>query len=270
MTSPPRHQPPSGSRRPRQELLYDPDIPTPDHAERAVTLLHAADDGMLSTIATDPAGYPYGSLVLFGLLDNDPLFLISGLAAHTINLRADPRASLLVRESGPSNPLALGRVTLVGRCEPTADRAAREAFLSRNPAARSYADFGDFGIWRLRVERVRYIGGFGRMSWQDPGAWRRARPDPIAPHVAGILAHMNADHGEALRLYCEAFSRTGPVAQATMTGVDRYGFEMSAQLDDGPRPVRVAFSTSAETPGEVRRELVALVAQAREQLSRSG
>ena len=268
MPSPSHHQPPSGKRRVHQELLYDPDIPTPSHAERAMTLLASAPDGVISTIATDPAGFPYGSLVLFGLLDCDPIFLISGLATHTRNLKADDRASLLVKESGPNNPLALGRVTLVGRCAPVTDAdAARAAFLEKNPAAKFYADFGDFGLWRLRVERIRYIGGFGRMSWPDPADWRAADPDPIVAHADGILSHMNADHVEAMRLYCQAFSRTGPVASATMTGVDRYGFEMSAETTDGPRPIRVAFSVAAASPGDVRREMVALVKEARKKLN---
>ena len=171
MTSPPRHQPPAGKRRPRQELLYDPTIPTPSHAERAATLLAGAPDGVLSTVATDPAGFPYGSLVIFGIWENDPVFLISNLAVHTRNLKADPRASLLVKESGPSNPLALGRVTLVGRCAATEDPAIKAAFLAKNPAARFYADFADFSVWRLSVERVRYIGGFGRMSWPEITDW---------------------------------------------------------------------------------------------------
>ena len=40
--------------------------------------------------------------------------LISALAEHTRNLRADPRCSLLVAEEGDGNPLARGRVTLLG------------------------------------------------------------------------------------------------------------------------------------------------------------
>ena len=269
MSSTSRHQPPSGKRRVRQELLYDPDIPTPSHAERARTLVEQAPDGTLSTIATDPAGFPYGSLVLFGLLDNDPLFLISGLATHTRNLKADGRASLLIKESGPDNPLALGRVTLVGPCAPVdAEHVpqAKAAFLKKNPAAKFYADFGDFAIWRLSVSHVRYIGGFGRMSWVGPEDWKHATPDPIAPHAGGIISHMNEDHVEAMRLYCEAFSRTGAVQEVSMVGVDRYGVEMSAVLPDGPRPIRVAYRSPAESPGAVRRALVALVKEARQKL----
>ena len=48
-----------------------------------------------------------------------------------------------------------------------------------------------------------------------------------------------------------------------MTGVDRYGFEMSATTAAGPRPIRLGFSRPATTPEEVRREMVALAKRAR-------
>ena len=34
---------------------------------------------------------------------------------------------------------------------------------------------------------------------------------------------MNADHADALVLYCKAFSKAMAITSASMTGVDRYG-----------------------------------------------
>jgi len=51
-----------------------------------------------------------------------------------------------------------------------------------------------------------------------------------------------------------------------MTGVDRYGFDMSAKTSAGPRPVRVAFETPVRTPEEVRAALVAMVKDARSRM----
>jgi hypothetical protein len=48
-------------------------------------------------------------------------------------------------------------------------------YLDANPASASYIDFGDFGFWRLEVRSVRYVGGYGRMSWVEPGDYRAAR-----------------------------------------------------------------------------------------------
>jgi hypothetical protein len=50
-----------------------------------------------------------------------------------------------------------------------------------------------------------------------------------------------------------------------MTGVDRYGFEMSAEIPEGARPIRLAFSRPIATPDEARVELVALAKRARAQ-----
>src|SRR6195952_4362265 len=89
--------------------------PEPSHAERCRTLVAAASRGALSTIAADPAGYPYGSVASYGLDDRgNPLFFVSLMAEHTQNAIQDARASLLATEPVPegADPLASGRATL--------------------------------------------------------------------------------------------------------------------------------------------------------------
>jgi heme iron utilization protein len=260
------HARPSGD---APEPLYDVTVPTPTHAERARTLVASLSTGTLGTLAIEPAGYPYGSFVTVALDAGNPVFLISSLAEHTRNLERDPRASLLVAETAAADPLANGRVTLLGPCTRVGsdDTSARTAFLAAHPNAAYYADFRDFAFWRLQVESVRYIGGYGRMSWVDRAEWHAAEPDPLAPAAGGIIAHMNQDHADALVLYGRAFSRATDLAAASMTAIDRYGFEMSVQTPDGPRPVRVAFPAPIRTPTEARAALVAMVREAREALA---
>lgn len=251
--------------------VYDVNIPTPTHAERARTLVATIPTGTLCTLAVEPEGYPYGSFVTVAFEDGDPVFLISGLAEHTKNLHRDPRASLLVAETGSADPLANGRVTLLGPCTrvPEDGGSARTAFFAAHPNSTYYADFGDFAFWKLRVEYVRYIGGYGRMSWISQADWRTAEPDPLGPS-AGIIAHMNTDHADALVLYCKAFSRAAEITSASMTGLDRYGFDMTAITSSGPRHVRVAFDNSVSTPEQVRAALIAMVKDARSKLAEVG
>jgi hypothetical protein len=260
-----RHARSSGS---TQEPLYDVNIPTPTHAERARTLVAQISTGTLCTLALEPEGYPYGSFVTVAFADGDPVFLISALAEHTKNLEQDHRASLLVAESGSEDPLANGRVTMLGPCTRVTgdDGSARAAFLAAHPNAAYYADFGDFAFWKLRVNAVRYIGGYGRMSWIGQAEWQAAEPDPLAQSGAGTIAHMNADHADAMVLYCKAFSKATDITSAKMTGVDRYGFDISAKTPEGPRPVRVAFAEPVSTPEEVRAALVVMVKDARSRL----
>jgi putative heme iron utilization protein len=250
------------------EPLYDVNVPTPTHAERARTLVARISTGTLSTLALEPEGYPYGSFVTVAFDDGNPVFLISGLAEHTKNLEHDPRASLMVAEGGSADPLANGRVTLLGPCTRVEGdgASARAAFFAAHPNSSYYADFSDFAFWKLRVDHVRYIGGYGRMSWISKADWQAAEPDPLGPSAAGIIAHMNADHADAMVLYCKAFSKATDITAASLTGVDRYGFEMSAMTTRGPRPVRLAFLKPVSTPEEVRAALVSMVKDARSRL----
>jgi putative heme iron utilization protein len=77
---------------------------------------------------------------------------------------------------------------------------------------------------------------------------------------------MNADHADAMVLYCKAFSRATEITSASMTGIDRYGFEMSATTAQGPQPVRLAFPKPVSTPEEVRGALISMVKEARSKL----
>jgi heme iron utilization protein len=248
-----------------------PAAPSPTHAERARTLLASVRTAALGTVALEPPGTPYTSFVTVAAEGADAILLISGLAEHTRNLRADPRASLLLVEPGAwadAEALAAARVTLLGRAsELTRDDAeasgAAAAFLSAHPSAARFAGFRDFAWWRLSVEAVRYIGGFGRMSWVSREDFGLAAPDPLAPAVGGILAHMNEDHAETMVLYARAVGGIADATAARMTGVDRLGFELAVTAASGPRPLRLGFTRPVATPDEVRRELVALARRAR-------
>ena len=115
---------------------------------------------------------------------------------------------------------------------------------------------------------IRYIGGYGRMSWVEASAWQQAEVDPIFPHAEGIISHMNDDHADAMVLYARAFTRATGAQDVVMTGIDRYGFEFSVAVDGGRRPARIAFDTPIATAGDARKTLVALLAAARAALAK--
>jgi hypothetical protein len=76
-----------------------PAIAEPTFAERARTLVHLGRVGSLSTLSRKQPGFPFGSVMPYGLDDQgNPVFLISTMAMHTHNVQADPRSSLLVTQ----------------------------------------------------------------------------------------------------------------------------------------------------------------------------
>lgn len=243
-------------------------IAEPTFSERARTLVYLGRIGTLSTISRKQQGFPFGSVMPYGLDDRGrPLFLISTMAMHTQNIQADTRASLLItlpHESG--DPLGAARVTLVGNVLPVPAAEvteARELYLARYANSRYWVDFEDFSFYRLTVLDVYYVGGFGVMGWVAAPEYDSARPDPLADSAIGIIQHMNTDHAEALVLLARKFAGIEST-EAAMTSVDRLGFHLRLTTSDGAKGARIAFPRAVQSPAEVRTILVDMVAQARQ------
>jgi len=235
-------------------------------AEEARTLLAATNAGVLATLTAD--GDPWGSLVSYGLLgDGAPVLCVSTLAEHGRNLEADPRASLVAAAPvDAAYPVSGGRVTLAGRVRrPHGDQAgaARAAHLAAVRSADLYVDFTDFSLWVLDVERVRWVGGYGRMASAEAGDYAAAEPDPVASAAAGAVAHLNADHADALLAMALAFTGYADATRATCTGADRYGLDLMLETARGRAPARVGYAEPISAPGGLRAATVELARRAR-------
>jgi putative heme iron utilization protein len=246
-----------------------PAVPEPSFAERARTLVYMARIGSLSTLSRKQPGFPFGSVMPYGLDDHGrPIFLISTMAMHTQNLEADARASLLVtQEDSDGEPLGASRVTLVGNVLPVPNNElaeVRKLYLERHANSKYWVDFEDFSFYRMDVVDIYYVGGFGVMGWVSASEYIRSQPDPLAESMAEIIQHMNADHKDALVLLAAKFAGIES-QEATMTTVDRLGFQVRVKTQDGMRGARIAFLREVSNPAETRKVLVEMVQQARSQ-----
>jgi heme iron utilization protein len=244
-----------------------PSPPEPSFSESARTLVHLARIGSLSTLSRKQPGFPFGSVMPYGLdAQGRPIFLISTMAMHTQNLLTDSRASLLVTQAdGEGDPLGASRVTLIGNVQkiPQPEIAeARRLYLERYANSKYWVDFEDFSFYRMDVVDVYYVGGFGVMGWVKAADYDQAQPDPLADVAAGIIEHMNADHKDALILL--ARKSAGIESQeAAMTSVDRLGFDVRLKTADGVRGARIAFLREVRNANDARKVLVEMVQRAR-------
>ncbi|WP_310632872.1 pyridoxamine 5'-phosphate oxidase family protein [Paraburkholderia sp.] len=216
----------------------------PAHAP--LHLLHQVSVGALATHAREPHGFPYPTLLPFAVdARHRPVILVSRLAEHTRNLQGDPRAGLLIAQSGPlsgqagqagsrgEDALSAARMTLLGLFEPTdadAQSPLARRYLRYQPDAARYLELGDFTFWVMHVERLRYIGGFGAMGWLDGNDI-----DELEPLAAG--------DEDALIDAFEAY----PARRAglELLGVDRYGADLTV---DGLRTRFVFEEPQTDTP----------------------
>ena len=248
----------------------------PSDAERSRTLMAMGTGASLATLSTECPGFPFGSLVAYSVDEvGRPILCLSSLAEHSRNIAADPRASLMVTapEDGVNDRLALSRVTLVGQMKVLRGperESALDLYEAGHPSA-FYARFDDFSTYRLEVSAVRYVGGFGRMSWVSAADYANAEPDPLlGPAASRIIEHMNDDHADALIAYCRVFARVDDVESARLVGVDRYGMDILATVAGGEqRAARVGFSAPVSEVSEVRAATIELLREARAHLSTS-
>jgi putative heme iron utilization protein len=247
-----------------------PPVPEPTLAERGRTLIELGRIGTLATHSRKQPGFPFGSVMPYAPdQQGRPVFLISSMAMHTQNLKADPRASLLVMQGGSQSgddPLGAARITLVGETLPVPEAetgAVRELYLNRNENARYWVDYNDFAFYRLQPADIYFIGGFGVMGWVSADEYLGSEPDPLADSSTGILNHMNADHSEALLLLARAAGEAD-AETAAMTAVDRLGFHLRLRSGERVHGARIAFPREVRSSGEARTVLIEMVRAARD------
>ena len=231
-----------------------------DAPNAAKKLLREGLSGALATLMPG-SGDPYCSLVNVATAhDGSPLLLISKLAIHTRNVLADPRASLMLDERKPGDPLEGARVMLMGRLMATDDAKARARYLARHPEAEMFAGFADFAIYRMEIQRAHLVAGFGRivdLAAKDiltdvSGA------EALIEAEAGAVEHMNSDHADVLELYATKLL-DAPAGAWRCTGCDPEGLDL--RLDRVG--LRLPFPQRVNASGPLRAVLVQLAQTAR-------
>ena len=150
----------------------------------AVSLMLEIRAGALATLGRLD-GFPLATLTTLALDDDGvPLIFVSELSAHTRNLLADARFSLLLARAGKGDPLTHARVTLTGTAERTDRAACKARFLAQTPKAKLYAEFADFSLWRLVPASIHLVAGFGK-----------AHTGPADPLLAALAGHLRKRTG---------------------------------------------------------------------------
>ncbi|WP_421857483.1 HugZ family protein [Oricola sp.] len=237
----------------------------PEAIRLARTLIATARHAALGVVLGE-TGHPGASRVALATdFDGAPIILVSALSWHTQALAGDPRCSLLVGEVGKGDPLAHPRITLFGRAEPVtrnseAGQRVKRRYLSRQPKAALYADFGDFTFFRIIIDRASLNGGFGKayeLTSDDLAMLGDAAG--IAAIEAGAVQHMNEDHAEAVGLYATVNARAKP-GQWRLAALDSEGMD----LTDGDRTCRVWYSAPLAAADKLRSVLATMATDARE------
>jgi len=228
----------------------------------ARSLLRRSRQGALATLMAG-SGDPYCSLVnIASHPDGSPILLISRLALHTKNIRADNRVSLMLDERAAGDPLEGARVMLAGRAEEAEDDAPvlRGRYLNAHPSAEAFVEFKDFSFFQVRPTGAHLVAGFGRIVDLKPEQFLTdlSQAASLLEAEQGAVEHMNADHRDAMALYATRLLGA-EAADWRCTGCDPDGIDMQA----GHATLRLDFPVQVSTPAALRQVLKQLADQAR-------
>jgi putative heme iron utilization protein len=143
-------------------------------ARRAAELLRNCRVAALGTLQS---GAPSVSMVPYAIID-DPLtfvVMVSALAAHTREMREDPRVALMIMEPESRATLAhaLARVAMPGIAEAVSPGharfgPARAMYVARFPEMGSLFELGDFALFAIAPGPLRVVAGFAEAGTLAP------------------------------------------------------------------------------------------------------
>ena len=247
-------------------------------AREAKQFLRSTRSGVLSSFSLKFTGYPFGSVMPFVLgHDCQPIVLISDIAEHTKNIIANPKVSLLIFQSdnlkSAEDLHANGRLTLIGEAtkldKNDADLMAR--YCRYLPESTGYLAMHDFNFYRINIVQARFIAGFGKMGWVSgseltgselASADLTIKNNALAEIETSMLEHMNADHVESMRQYCQRFHGVTP-SRVILIGVDCDGFDIEAVIGEDIKILRFNFESPIFDANSARMAFVALSKAAR-------
>ena len=123
----------------------------------------------IAALGTLHRGEPFVSMVPYAQrADGADFFIhVSRLAAHTGDMLASPRVSLLIVSPHGDSPQSRARVTVQGDAYQLGNGsaeyvAAKACYIARFPHATDMFELGDFSIFSIAPLSARVVGGFAQ------------------------------------------------------------------------------------------------------------
>jgi heme iron utilization protein len=240
--------------------------------EKARTVTSVCTSGTLCTKSIHPGieDAPSGSFVDY-VLDNlgNPILLMNEMSMHTINIQSCPIVTLFT-QLGSKEGQDVSRCSVTGVLEKMQKNDAdMDMVRMRYSITHTYADqvmdSPKFAFYRLKPQKIYFVGGFGVMAkWVEPEDYQAAAPDILAKDASSIVARINRDHGDDLRTTAiQLLGVTNEIEGIRMTSVDRLGMDIRVTFQMGTRrnklqtdEFRIGFRIPVQSVEDAKSEIL--------------
>lgn len=204
------------------------------------------------------------------------------MSMHTINIQTSPIVTLFttqlqLQQSGaPQEGQDVSRCSVTGvlvkmdRTDPDMD-AIRMRYSITHAYADQVMDSPKFAFYRLLPQKIYFVGGFGVLAkWVEPADYQQAAPDILARDAAAIVARVNRDHVEDLRLTAvHLLGVATEIETIRVTSVDRLGLDVRVTSQMGSRrnklqtdEFRIGFRIPVQSVEDAKSEVLKVFQEA--------
>ncbi len=131
----------------------------------------------IAFLSTQGEYSPETSMAPYAVCEGNIVLHLSGLARHSQNIQNHAQIGLMIctPESPESSPLALPRLSITGIIKAVSKEhqaTYQQAYLDKIPDAEPLFSFPDFTLYRIKVDSVHWVGGFGKARKIPLATWK--------------------------------------------------------------------------------------------------
>ncbi|MAI06502.1 MAG: hypothetical protein CBC47_05180 [Alphaproteobacteria bacterium TMED87] len=226
------------------------------YEHEAVTLLRSHNVAILSTISKRYEDFPFGSLITYVTDQNRSIYIYaSDIAEHTKNILNNPKSCLTIfnitKEDDKQNSSRLSIMGNFNKVEKGESlESCKDRFFTFLPKSEEYSKMHDFNFYKLEPQNIRWIGGFGEISWLKDESWKLKEPAWTNDETS-MVEHMNNDHKDVVIACLKGFYGVND-NKALMIGLSIDGY----YLESHNKIYYIPFDKPCLSSKEVRKALV--------------
>jgi len=143
---------------------------TDNRKQQIQILLNHTHIGFLSTQGNNS---PETSMCPYAIHHGDILLHLSSLAKHSKNIAQKNRVGFMIctPETEHTSLLSLPRLSFTGCIKPIQNNQAQRCYLNKIPDSESLFSFSDFSLYYIQVEKIYWVGGFGKAQHMTKEIW---------------------------------------------------------------------------------------------------
>ena len=168
----------------------------------AISLLRGSNMAILSTLSKKFEEFPFGSFITYVTDQNRSIYIYaSDLAEHTKNIHNNSKSCITIfntnKDGDKQNSSRLSIMGHFQKVESNGHDECEERFFKFLPESKKYSQTHDFNFYKMKPNKIRWIGGFGEIAWLKDKFWTSENPD-WSEDEDSIVSHVNNDHKDVV------------------------------------------------------------------------